>query len=179
MLEAQPLHAPPLFPHALTPVPTTHTPPVQQPPLHGWVAALHCIVQRCVAVSHAVPSAQSAAELHPQNVEPPLVTHCPPFALDAQLVHAGAEPVTAHAALVLPGAQVPALQQPPLQARFPAHDVEQVCEAGSHAWPTRQSVALLQPPPLSPPPLSPPPPASPSGPASTGAASAPVSAGGW
>lgn len=176
MLDAHPLHAPPLFPHALTPVPPTHTPPVQQPPLHGWVAALHCAVQRCDAVSHAIPCAQSTAELHPQNVKPPLVTHCTPFGLDVQLVHTGAEPLTPQAALVFPGAQVPALQQPPLQARFPTHDVEHVCATGSHACPVRQSVALLQPAPPSPPPVSPPPPASPSRPES--AASAPVS-GGW
>jgi hypothetical protein len=125
VLEPQPPHAPPLFPQALTPVPATQIPPVQQPPLQGWVTGSHCATQRCVAVSHAVWVGQSADELHPQNVEAPLVTHCAPAALAAQLAHAGPPVVTAQTVLVFPEAQVPALQQPPLHGRFPAHDVEQ------------------------------------------------------
>jgi len=110
----------------LTPVPVTQMPPVQQPPLHGWVDGSHCATQRCVVVLHALPAGQSENEWHPQNEEPPLVMHCSPDVLAAQLVHAGAAALTAHVALVLPGTQVPALQQPPLHARVPEHDVEHV-----------------------------------------------------
>jgi len=90
------------------------------------VAGLHVVVQRRVVASHAMPSGQSASVSQPQNVLPPLVTHCPPFGLEAQLAHAGAAVVTPHAAAVSPATQTPALQQPPLQTRFPVHDVEHV-----------------------------------------------------
>jgi hypothetical protein len=75
VLDAHGLHAPPLLPHWPVAVPATQVFPAQHPPLHGCVAPLHCVVQRCVAVSHAVPSGQSATVWQPQNVEPPLVTH--------------------------------------------------------------------------------------------------------
>lgn len=170
VLEAQPSHAPPEFPHALTPVPAVQMPPVQHPPLHGCVDGLHCTTQRCVVVSHALPAGQSENELHPQNVLPPLVMHCAPAALDAQLVHAGSPLLTAHAPPVVPATHVPALQQPPLHARFPAHDVEHACVTGLHACPARQSVALVQPPPPSTP-ASPAPVSLPPGPVSDVAAS--------
>ena len=159
VLAPQPLQAPPLLPHWLTAVPATQVPPAQHPPLHGWVAALHWVVQRCVAVSHAVPAGQSPTELQPQNVRSPVVTHSAPLALVAQLTHAGAALVTPHAVPVLPCVHTPALQHPPLHPRLPAHEVVHACETGSHACPTRQSEAFVQPPPSSPasplPPLSP------------------------
>lgn len=176
VLAAQVLHAPPLLPHWVPDVPATQVVPAQHPPLHGWVAALHVVVQRRVVVSHAIPSGQSASVSHPQNVEPPLVTHCPPLGLEAQLAHAGAALVVLHTAAVLPAAQTPALQQPPLHTRFPVHDVEHVWATGSHACPTRQSVGFVQPAPPSVAPLSPGAPES-GGDAST--ASEPASSGGW
>jgi hypothetical protein len=105
-------------------VPATQVLPAQHPPLHGWVDGLHCVVQRWVAVSHAVPAEQSATESHPQNVDPPLVTHCAPFGLAAQVTHAGAALVAAQAVLVLADVHTPALQQPPLHTRLPVHEVE-------------------------------------------------------
>lgn len=148
VLPEQLLHAPPLLPHCPLVVPATHLPPLQQPPLQGCVA-LHVPVHRWVVVSHAASAGQSATELHPQNVLAPLVTHCTPAGLDAQLVHAEAPPVIAHAAPVVPCTQAPALQQPPLHVRPPAHDAEQAWVAGSHAWPTGQSVDVEHPPPPS------------------------------
>jgi hypothetical protein len=87
----------------------------------------------CVAISHAVSAGQSALEAQPQNVAAPLVTHRPPFTLVAQLKHAGAALVTAHDVPVFPCVHVVPLQQPPLHARFPTHEVEQACVTGSQA----------------------------------------------
>jgi hypothetical protein len=174
VLDAQLLHVPPLLPHWGPAVPATHVVPEQHPPLHGCAAPLHCDVQRCVVVSQAVIGGQSATELHPQNVEPPLVSHCPPFGLAVQLTHAGAAAVVPQAGPVFPSAQRPALQHPPLQTRFPVHDVEHVCSPGSQASPVGQSVGFAHPPPASP--------ASPGEPVSRGDASAPsspASVGGW
>jgi hypothetical protein len=175
VLDAQLLHVPPLLPQRGAVVPATHVVPEQHPPLQGCDEPLHCDVQRCVAVSQAVIGGQSATELHPQNVEPPLVSHCPPFGLDVQLTHAGAAAVVPQAAPVSPGAQRPALQQPPLHTRFPVHDVEHVCSPGSQASPVGQSVGFVHPPPASPP-------ASPGEPVSrddVSEASSPASVGGW
>ena len=133
VLEPQALHAPPLWPQSSTAVPATQVPPAQQPPLQGWVAGSHWEVQRCVAASHAVCAGQSATDVQPQNVEAPLVTHRPPFALAAQLTHAGAALVAAQDVLVTPCVHVVPSQQPPLQATFAEHDVEQACVTGSHA----------------------------------------------
>ena len=142
----QPEQAPPLLPHWVTAVPATQIPPAQQPPLQAW-DALQAVVQRCVVVSHAVCAGQSATEVQPQNVRSPMVTHCAPLAFVVQLTQAGALLVAPHAVAVLPCVHTPPAQQPPLHPRPPAHDVEHVCEAGSHACPTRQSDDFVQLPP--------------------------------
>ena len=98
-------------------------------------------------MSHAVPVGQSVTDLQPQNVWTPVVMHCPPLGLAMQLTQAGTALVTPHAALEFPWVHVPALQQPPLHPRFPAHDVEHVWRAGLHACPTRHSEDVVQPPP--------------------------------
>src|SRR5579871_1884927 len=75
---------------------------------------------------------------------------------DPQLVQA--PPPVPHAALVVPGAQVPPLQQPPLQGELVEHVVEQVPPL--HADPVGQSASVRHPqtPPLHTPPLTTPPP---------------------
>jgi hypothetical protein len=176
VLPAQALQVPPLLPHCALVVPATHLPAdEQQPPLQGC-APLHAVVHRCVVASHALPAGQSATELQPQNVAPPLVMHCAPAALDAQLVHAGSPAGTAHAAAVFPCTHVPALQQPPLHVKPPAHADEHACVDGLHACPTGQSPGFAQPPEASPAsrtgPVSP-------GPPSTTSASAPPVSGCW
>jgi hypothetical protein len=176
VLPAQLPHAPPLFPHWPGAVPATHLPPAQHPPLQGC-AALHAVVHRCVVASHAVSAGQSATELQPQIVAPPLVVHCVPLALPAQLVHAGSPAATAQAAAVFPWTQMPALQQPPLQARPPAHDDEHAPDEGSHACPEGQSPAPVQPEEASPASASGAPVSA--GPTSTTSASAPPVSGTW
>jgi hypothetical protein len=115
-----------LLPHWVVDVPATQVPAEQHPPLHGWVTGSHCVVQRNVVMSHAVPVGQSVTDLQPQNVWSPVVMHCPPLGLAMQLTQAGTALVTPHVALEFPWVHVPALQQPPLHPRFPAHDVEHV-----------------------------------------------------
>ena len=69
--------------------------------------------------------------------------HAEPAGLPVQFVH---EPEAPHAALVVPGAQVPLLQHPPLHVAEVPHAVEHTCVVVAlHACPAGQSVEELQP----------------------------------
>jgi hypothetical protein len=64
----QSVHARPVAPHAPGALPIAHDPFEQQPPLQlVCVPAPHAVPHRCVDVSHASPSAQSPAALHPHT----------------------------------------------------------------------------------------------------------------
>ena len=92
-------------------MPSTQAPPVaaeQHPPLHGW-AELHEVVQTWALVSQALCTGQSAEALQPQLAP----TQPLPARLVLQLTQV---PWSApQAAPVVPAAQTPPLQQPPLQ----------------------------------------------------------------
>jgi hypothetical protein len=100
----------PAAPHAESDVPGRQVPLVaaeQQPPLQAWRDE-HDVVHAPVVVSHACPVGQSLASPHP-HVR--LDRQTGPDVLVSQELHA---PLVPHAATVVPAAQMPALQQPPL-----------------------------------------------------------------
>jgi hypothetical protein len=107
------LHAPPLFPQALVVLPAMQTGGEllmsQQPPLQSLAESLP--LQPAVEQlpdTQAVSTGQSLAVAQPQA---PL-THWWPALPAVQSRH---DPLVPHAVWTVPGAQVPALQQPPLQ----------------------------------------------------------------
>jgi hypothetical protein len=148
MLAEHATHAPPLAPHCALVVPATQLLLKQQPPLHSWVA-VQVVVHRCSRASHASPGSQSAAELQPHAFE----THRWPFALALQSMHT--PPDGPHTVAVVPAAQLPPLQQPPLHGWVAEHTVTHACEVASHDEPDWQSAVELQPqvPPFAPPPV--------------------------
>jgi hypothetical protein len=106
--------------------------------LHGCLLALHALVHACRVASQAKPPGQSACVLQPHAPAmhtapalPPHATHAPPD-----------EP---QIALAVPGAQLPALQQPPLHGWVTEQLVVHTCAPTSHERPGAQSVATLQP----------------------------------
>jgi hypothetical protein len=144
----QSTHAPPAAPHAEDDDPPTQFAPLQQPPLHGEeFGPPHAMPHWWVAVSHALPAAQSAATLHPQREGFP-GTHAWPLAAWLQSVHT-AGPV-AHAPATFPLSQVPfcaAEQQPPLHGCAMPHAVVHCLGAPppGQVLPPGQSVEALQP----------------------------------
>lgn len=141
---AQLMQAPPSAPHLASAVPGTQVPLSQHPPLHGCVG-LQAVVQACIMTLHACWSPQSAALSQPQRFGPPGTnTQALPLLLPTQLVHI-ALPV-AQASPPVPGTQVAPLQQPPLQAVWPApHAGSHACEVVLHEVPNGQSAAVAQP----------------------------------
>jgi hypothetical protein len=120
----------PLVPHSLSEVPGWQVPPAgaeQQPPLQSC-AEEQLVVQIPLAVSQASPVGQSVSAVHPHL---PLGRHAVPMELPTQDVHA--KPVDPHSAWAVPGAQRPALQQPPLQGWLEEHVVVHACVVTSHA----------------------------------------------
>jgi hypothetical protein len=110
---AQSEQAAPGWPHAAGDVPGWQTPLAQQAPLQGWLA-LQVVVQVALMPSHANPAGQSLAEIQPHA--PPAIPgrQVVPMLLPVQSTHA--PPVAPHANRPKPAAQLPAAQQPPLQA---------------------------------------------------------------
>jgi hypothetical protein len=80
--------------------------------------------------------------LQPQKPPLALVMHTPPIALPTHETHAPDEP---HAPTVVPLAQVPLAQQPPLHGCVAEQPGVQACVARLHACPDGQSLAPLQP----------------------------------
>jgi hypothetical protein len=112
-------HAPPVDPQALESVaPETQVPPLQQPPLHTAPPAQ--LVPHLWS-THASPTGQSDASLHPQVP----ATQALPIMLFMQSTHAVPEP---HALGLVPGVHAPEgpPQQLPVGHRPPLHLAAQV-----------------------------------------------------
>jgi hypothetical protein len=122
-------------PHAAPVVPAAHVTPLQQPPLHHTPPP-QVVVQRRWTGSQAKPTAQSAEVVQPHA---PATQVCP-WVLALQSAQVPAAP---HAVGVLPVAQVPLAQQPPLHGAAPLQAVPQA--PFRHACPSGQSLALVQP----------------------------------
>jgi hypothetical protein len=129
----QSAHEAPEFPHTVLLFPGRQVVPSQHPPLH-CPEPVQPDVQRLAL--QALPVEQSDAVTQPQTPE----THLFPFAV-AHEMHVA--PVAPQTSLAVPAAQVPALQHPPLQTDTALHVV--LHTSPLHAWPTGQSVAVLQP----------------------------------
>ena len=134
---------PPSIPQARGDVPAAHMPELQQPPLHGWLPE-HVLVHTPLLVSHASSAGQSVAMAQPHV---PLERHAVPELPPAHEVQV--PPAAPHAVCAVPGAHVPALQQPPLHVWVDVHAVVHLWVAVSHASSVGQSVGTAQPPPVS------------------------------
>jgi hypothetical protein len=93
--------------------------------------------------SHAKPPGQSDCALQPQKPPLAFVMHTPPIALPTHEAHS--IPAAPHAAIVVPLAQMPPEQQPPLHGCVAEQLGVQLCVARLHAWPDGQSLGPLQP----------------------------------
>jgi hypothetical protein len=138
----QSLQLAPGAPHAVVALPPLQVPPLQQAPLHGWLVE-QPVVHAPAAVSHAEPAGQSPVPAQPHAPPPPTAPHTAPMLEVVQSTHA--PPAAPHAFEAVPPTQLPPEQQPPLHALVGPHAIAQVCALGSHALPTAQSLAVVQP----------------------------------
>jgi hypothetical protein len=132
----------PAAPHVVAMVPALQVVPAQQPPLHGC-EPLHALVHACVVRLHAEPIAQSPVALQPHLPPPATISHTAPLGLDAHMLHA--PPLAPQLAGSVPGTHAPDAQQPPLHGCSGLQLGVHRCSAPSHASPTLQSAALMQP----------------------------------
>jgi hypothetical protein len=104
-------------PQAPGELPMLQVPPpatvIQQPPEHGR-DALQLVTHSCNAVSQEEPAGQSATPPQPQRPPPLVATHTLP--VEAVPQSSQTAPVSPQAPTMEPVAQVPPLQQPPLQS---------------------------------------------------------------
>jgi hypothetical protein len=139
----QSTQAMPDAPQALLAVPLAQVPPLQQAPLHGELDE-QAVVHWCEVVLQALPAGQSLAELQPHAPPPVTALHRWPMLDDEQSMQAPPfEPQPPE--LLVPGAQLPARQQPPLQGADDEQLDLQVCDDGSHAVDVGQSALVEQP----------------------------------
>ena len=145
-LVAQSTQAPLPAPQVVLAVPALQVPAAQQPVLHAVRLAMpQDLPQRCMVVLQAVFSGQSMGTLQPQLALFALRKQALPLLLFKQLMQA--PPGRPQAAPSLPAAQVllTGLQQPPLQVRPPAHELEHRPVLVLHASSELQSLLDAQP----------------------------------
>jgi hypothetical protein len=99
-----------------------------------------------VSLVHAPETQHVPVPQVPSPAAPQAFVHDPAAHVGVDPPHgAQVPPLAPHAPLAVPAAQVPALQQPPLQVCPPPHELEQAFVDGLHDESAGQSVAPLQP----------------------------------